>query len=322
MKKNGFFPGVGPIVPVIIVLAVLAGCTSKQPAPVVVRGPGVPTQAARGETYTVKQGDTLYSIARAHGMDYHELSALNDIKDPDQIAVGYVLRLRRAEPSAPEKAVTMPVISGGVLAARPIGSPGSGRLPAEENSLLKREPKAGRLPYSEQALAEARTGEQPPPAVQTGEPPAPVAQTGPVPAAGVEPRPVVKPPAASSAGKGPWIWPASGKVVTTFDGNSNKGIDIAGRAGDPVVAAGNGRVVYVGMGLRGYGKLVIVRHDATFLSAYAHNQNILVKEGQSVTQGQRIAEMGNTDADRVKLHFEIRSTKSGPVDPLRYLPRR
>jgi lipoprotein NlpD len=310
---------------VIIVLAVLAGCASKQPAPVVVRGPGA-SQAARGETYTVRQGDTFYSIARELNMDPRVLIGLNvsDVQNADQLSVGRVLRLKPlAEASAPEKAVTMPVVSGGVIAARPIGSPGSGKPPADEDSLLKREPKAGRMPYSEQALAEAQTGEQPPPAVQTGGPPMPAAQTRPVPAvAGVEPKPVVKPPAAVGGGKGPWIWPASGRVVTTFDGNGNKGIDIAGKAGDPVIAAGNGRVVYVGTGLRGYGKLVIIRHDATFLSAYAHNQNILVKEGQSVTQGQRIAEMGNTDADRVKLHFEIRNTKSGPVDPLRYLPRR
>jgi lipoprotein NlpD len=127
---------------------------------------------------------------------------------------------------------------------------------------------------------------------------------------------------ASSAGQDySWIWPANGKVIATFSESGSKGIDIAGKAGEPVIAVDGGMVVYNGAGLRGYGKLVILKHDAACLSVYAHNQNILVKEGQSVTQGQRIAEMGNTDADRVKLHFEVRR-QGKPVDPLQYLPRR
>ena len=101
----------------------------------------------------------------------------------------------------------------------------------------------------------------------------------------------------------------------------NKGYDIAGKAGDPVLAAAEGRVVYAGSGLRGYGNLIILKHNNTFLTAYAHNQNVLVKEGQSVSKGQKIAEMGNTDADQVKLHFEVRR-QGKPVDPLKYLPQR
>ncbi|MDQ5960632.1 MAG: lipoprotein NlpD, partial [Pseudomonadota bacterium] len=100
-----------------------------------------------------------------------------------------------------------------------------------------------------------------------------------------------------------------------------KGIDIGGKAGDPVIAAGDGKVVYSGTGLRGYGMLIIVKHNATFLSAYAHNQKLLVKEGQTVSKGQKIAEMGNSDADQVKLHFEVRR-QGKPVDPLKYLPQR
>jgi lipoprotein NlpD len=118
-----------------------------------------------------------------------------------------------------------------------------------------------------------------------------------------------------------WIWPANGKTVGTFSEGASKGVDIAGKAGDPVVSAGDGKVVYSGTGLRGYGKLVIVKHNNTYLSAYAHNQNVLVKEGQSVTKGQKIAEMGSTDADQVKLHFEVRR-QGKPVDPLKYLPQR
>jgi len=116
-----------------------------------------------------------------------------------------------------------------------------------------------------------------------------------------------------------WIWPAQGKVIEEFAEGKNRGIDIAGKAGDPVVASGDGKVVYAGSHLRGYGNLVIVKHNNNFLSAYAHNSKILVKEQQLVKKGQKIAEMGDTDADRVELHFEIRR-QSKPVDPLTYLP--
>lgn len=118
-----------------------------------------------------------------------------------------------------------------------------------------------------------------------------------------------------------WIWPASGPVTTPFDEGKNKGLSIAGKAGDPVLAAADGRVVYSGSGLRGYGNLVILKHNNTYLTAYAHNQTLLVKEDQTVRRGQKIAEMGSTDADRVQLHFEIRR-QGKPVDPARLLPPR
>jgi lipoprotein NlpD len=117
-----------------------------------------------------------------------------------------------------------------------------------------------------------------------------------------------------------WAWPATGKVITGFSETANlKGIDIAGKAGQSVLASGPGKVVYAGSGLRGYGKLIIIKHNNTFLSAYAHNREILVKEGQLVTKGQKIAEMGDSDADQVKLHFEIRRLGK-PVDPAKFLP--
>lgn len=118
-----------------------------------------------------------------------------------------------------------------------------------------------------------------------------------------------------------WAWPAAGAVLQGFDEQRNKGLDIGGKAGDPVFAAADGRVVYAGSALRGYGNLVILKHNGTFLSAYAHNQTLLVKEDQVVKRGQKIAEMGNTDAERVQLHFEIRRDGK-PVDPARYLPAR
>lgn len=120
-----------------------------------------------------------------------------------------------------------------------------------------------------------------------------------------------------------WAWPTSSNtpVLQRFDESKNKGLDLAGRAGDPVLAAADGKVVYAGDSLRSYGNLLIVKHNDTFLSAYAHNQRILVKEGQMVTKGQKIAEMGDSGTDRVKLHFEIRKQQK-PVDPLLYLPKR
>ena len=114
-------------------------------------------------------------------------------------------------------------------------------------------------------------------------------------------------------------WPSKGNVIDRFDEGKNKGIDISGKSGDPIQAAADGKVVYAGNSLRGYGNLVIVKHDNTYLTAYAHNKTLLVKEGDSVKKAQKIAEMGNTDADQVKLHFEVR--KHGkPVDPMSYLP--
>jgi lipoprotein NlpD len=132
--------------------------------------------------------------------------------------------------------------------------------------------------------------------------------------------PVAVPPAAPDD-EIAWMWPARGAVLAAFDEVKNKGLDIAGALGDPVLAAADGRVVYVGAGLRGYGNLIIVKHNATYLTAYAHNQTLLVKEDQTVRRGQKIAEMGSSDADRVKLHFEVRR-QGRPVDPARYLPPR
>ena len=118
-----------------------------------------------------------------------------------------------------------------------------------------------------------------------------------------------------------FAWPHPGPVLAGFDEAKNKGLDFAGKAGDPVLAAGDGKVVYAGSGLRGYGNLVILKHNNTYLTAYAHNQTLLVKEDQSVTKGQRIADMGSSDSDRVKLHFEIRK-QGKPVDPAKLLPAR
>jgi lipoprotein NlpD len=118
-----------------------------------------------------------------------------------------------------------------------------------------------------------------------------------------------------------WMWPANGPVGTIFDDTHSKGLAITGKPGDPVFAAADGRVVYAGSGLRGYGNLVILKHNNTYLTAYAHNQTLLVKEDQAVHRGQKIAEMGSTDAERVELHFEIRKLGK-PIDPAKVLPPR
>jgi lipoprotein NlpD len=159
--------------------------------------------------------------------------------------------------------------------------------------------------------------------------PAPSSTVTPLPAASAasaatpaKPAPAEAPaPAAVADGELGWIWPGNGAVIAGFDEVKNKGLDLSGTAGDPVLAVAEGKVVYAGSGLRGYGNLVIIKHDNTYLTAYAHNQTLLVKEDQSVKKGQKIAEMGNSDADRVKLHFEVRK-QGKPVDPIKYLPAR
>jgi lipoprotein NlpD len=158
----------------------------------------------------------------------------------------------------------------------------------------------------------------------TGAAPAAAAASAARPSAPVASLPPVTPtPAPPGEEDVPWAWPTSGAatVVAGFDEQKNKGLDIAGKPGDPVLASADGRVVYAGAGLRGYGNLIILKHNNTYLSAYAHNQTLLVKEDQTVRKGQKIAEMGSSDADRVKLHFEIRR-QGKPVDPARYLPAR
>lgn len=166
-------------------------------------------------------------------------------------------------------------------------------------------------PIASSTVAPASSASAPKPAASA---PAAVAPT---PAAAATPAPAT----VGGADDMNFIWPSSGSLLAGFDEARNKGFDIGGKAGDPVLAAADGRVVYAGAGLRGYGNLVILKHNNTYLTAYAHNQTLLVKEDQNVRRGQKIAEMGSTDADRVKLHFEIRR-QGKPVDPTRYLPAR
>ncbi|MCB1960237.1 MAG: peptidoglycan DD-metalloendopeptidase family protein [Rhodocyclaceae bacterium] len=286
----------------------LGGCAANVSAPVSDRrvGPEATPEVVTPESavipapasaryYVVQPGDTLNRIAQMFGHSYADLAQWNQLTDPDQLAVGQTLRV-----SPPDGVTVTPIAVG----APAIGAMPSSAAPAPVpgGPAVKTGPLATVEPYSDAAWAKAS---KPPAAVEP--PPPPAASAAPAPAAAVT--------------GADWMWPASGKVVSTFNNGQAKGIDIAGKPGDAVQAASGGRVVYAGAGLRGYGKLVIIKHDADFLSAYAHNRALLVKEGQSVTKGQKIAELGNTDADRPKLHFEIRR-RGKPVDPLQYLPKR
>jgi len=302
-----------------LMLALLSACsTTPNQAPVVDRNvspapapkPATPSesaQVARDESgmYTVKKGDTLIRIALEYGQSYRDIAAWNNLANPDDIKVDQVLRVAPPNSSGPgvqTAAVVMPPSD-----TKPAAAP----APAAPK---KTTPKGDKRPYTEANLAEMQRADN-------GKPEQ-VASINPAPAATVPPAVAPAPaPAVPADEKISWMWPADGKVIATFDEGKNKGVDIAGKAGQQVVAAGAGKVMYAGSGIRGYGNLVIVKHSDTLLSAYAHNRTIVVKEGQTVNKGQMIAEMGDSDTDSVKLHFEIRQLGK-PVDPSRFLPNR
>ena len=301
-----------------------AGCSNRPVhAPVTERAPlaearpaAPPVTETRPETYTVKRGDTLFSIALDQGQDYKELAAWNNLDNPNLIRPGQQLRLKPPAGAQETPVTVSPVTSSGRVETHPLGAQGPVRAepaarPPGAQELIKSEPLARKLPYSPENVALLQRGEAPP---------KPAAGPVPAPAPAAEPAPAGKTDAdIDDEDKVDWGWPVRGKILAGFSEASNKGLDIAGKLGDPVIAAAPGRVVYSGSGLRGYGKLVIIKHNKTYLSAYAHNSGILVKEGQSVVKGQKIAEIGNTDADAPKLHFEIRKLGK-PVDPARFLP--
>ena len=236
--------------------------------------------------YTVKPGDTMIRIGLDSGQNWRDVARWNGLENPNIIEVGQVLRV--IPPGTAD-------VATGPRAVTPPSTVVATTLP----------------PASTRPAASAAA-----PVIAPSPAPAPVAPVAPVVA-------VAPLPPASSAGDDDvaWIWPTNGPVIAGFDEAKNKGLDIAGKLGDPVLAAGDGRVVYAGAGLRGYGNLVILKHNNTYLTAYAHNQTLLVKEDQTVRKGQKIAEMGQSDSDRVKLHFEIRR-QGKPVDPARYLSPR
>ena len=244
--------------------------------------PGTTANAGKPGYYTVKPGDTMNRIAAENGQSVRDIVQWNNLANPNLIEVGQVLRV------VPPGVDAAAVASRGVAASNVEPRPLDAKAPAAP---------AGAVPSGPAGTAVA-AATMPAPAVETS-PPAPRTGDDDV----------------------NWMWPAGGSVIASFDEVRNKGLAIAGKAGDPVYAAADGRVVYAGSGLRGYGNLVIVKHNNTYLTAYAHNQSLLVKEDQVVRRGQKIAEMGSSDADQVKLHFEIRR-QGKPIDPVKLLPPR
>jgi lipoprotein NlpD len=249
--------------------------------------------------YTVRAGDTLIRVGLENGQNWRDIQRWNNLDNPNSLEVGQVLRVAPPAPVVavatppldPNAPTTRPVAPAGKVEGRPLGASGTTPLPAT--------PTAPAAPAAPAALPGAATT-APPVSSSTAPAAAPVARE-----------------ADDDIG---WAWPA-GQVIGTFDENRTKGLQIGGKQGDAVLSAADGRVVYAGSGLRGYGNLIIVKHNNTYLSAYAHNQSLLVKEDQVVRRGQKIAEMGSSDADRVQLHFEIRR-QGKPVDPAKLLPSR
>lgn len=291
----------------------LAGCSTTHVAPVVDLTGANPavvvhnaasvadqTPNAHLATHVVQKGDTLYSIALEYGLDYRELAAWNHLDDVNHIRIGETLQVAAADAGSSSAAVQASAIKAEIVTTQ---------MNAEVHTLTQ--PQAIKLPYSQAAMAQlAQAGNGMGLPAQPG--------IGPKPVASADKASVVQ--QANDAGLD-WTWPADGRVIAGFDDAKNsKGIDISGSRGQPVFAAAAGKVVYSGAGLHGYGKLVIIKHNASFLTAYAHNQQILVKEGQTVSRGQKIAEMGDSDANQVELHFEVRQMGK-PVDPLKYLPQ-
>jgi len=271
-----------------LLLGLLLGACGPRPlAPIANRTSGAPPPPA---SYSVRRGDTLYSIAWQYGLDHREIAVWNGIGAPYTIYPEQRLTLRKPTATARQAAP----------------------------------PAAAKAPVRPQPAAPTS---RPPPAAPAAkpQPAAPAAKPAPPPAAPSRSPPRSDPAAPSttrSVGGLAWRWPTRGRLFRTFNANdpARRGVDIVGSEGQPVYAAASGRVVYSGNGLVGYGNLVIIKHNDTYLSAYGHNRELLVVEGDNVAAGQLIAKMGKVDNDRAMLHFEIRR-QGQPIDPLRLLPQ-
>jgi len=312
------------------VVLFFTGCVSHTPAPVINRSPQVSKPSSsddwRPNTYTVKKGDTLYSIGLEYGYDYREIAAANNIYEPFTILIGQRLDFSSLNTKDSSQPTTYENTDGVIVSPVETETPttttvdntSTSPAPTTEIAVLS-SPKAVREPYSLEAYNRTYNPSTAPAtqtaktATQEPKKEAPKTETTPDTTTPTKTKPAVVDGIA-------WTWPTQGKVSAKFNAASNKGIDIAGKKGQAITASSAGKVIYTGSDLRGYGKLVIVKHSKTFLSVYAHNSKINVKEGQLVKSGQKIAEMGNTDTDKIKLHFEIRQ-KGKSVDPARFLPK-
>lgn len=331
-----------------VAIILIAACSST-PAPVIDRAPSPvsskqssvkPTSKSvtksssvksgsdwRPDTYTVKKGDTLFSIGLEYGYDYKEIARANNIPPPYVIRVGETLKMDSLKESGDGKTGNTPITSYAqstsaeqtqtsevTTYALDNGSSNQSTVTTTPKAVAINisEPKATREAYSAEAMNKPIAPEKPVTAANT--------KTTTDSKAAVEPKsePQTTSQTAAEVGGIGWSWPTKGKVIAGFNEAGNKGIDIAGSKGQPIQAAAAGKVIYSGSDLRGYGKLVIIKHNSTYLSVYANNSNILVKEGQQVSTGQKIAEMGDSDSNVVKLHFEIRQ-QGKSVDPMKFL---
>jgi lipoprotein NlpD len=308
----------------MVCIGLLASCASKGPAPVESRAvPGSLPAEQRSATgrplgslepvgkgqYRVRRGDTLYSIAVDHKADWKDLARWNKLSNPNVIEPGQVLWVSDPSPrSAPALAQSSAPPAAGAQAQPIAPSPGVGVRPLQSQPPSDSQPTGatgmGASAMADPAAAKPAAAESAAPAAS-----APAASAPPTELASIAPAPT------------DWVWPANGQIISGFAEGGSKGLTIAGAPGEAVFAAETGKVVYSGSGLRGYGNLVIVKHEQDVITAYAHNRAILVKEGQTVRRGQKIAELGMSDADRPMLLFEVR--KGGkPVDPMTFLPTR
>lgn len=261
----------------------------------------------RIDQHTVFRGDTLYSIAWRYGMDYRQIAQINNIRPPYTIYIGQRLDLGRNQAGVGNRDVTSG--STQVIAVPDSGYGRGDNSGVREIGGVHEISSSPAMPASGDAVKGDAVSPQPAGANSGG--------------AHVEPSVQVSSARVTPASKSQWLWPAQGQLIGRFS-NTNalqKGVDIGGSPGSPVIASAGGSVVYAGSGLAGYGELLIIKHDEQFLSAYAHNSKLLVAEGEQVRAGQPIAEMGSSGTDRTKLHFEIRQAGK-PVDPLLFLPRR
>ncbi len=267
----------------------------------------IPKGSYSGSTYTVKKGDTLFYIAWITGNDFRDLAQRNNIQAPYALNVGQTLQVGNASGT--------PITGGNAITQADAAEQGVVIKPAQNSTVAVASQPT--ITYSESS------GEQSANKMLPNNKPTATAVTAPV---TVPTASTTEPTVSSTSTSTPistWRWPTEGKVIETFGASEggNKGIDIAGSKGQAIIATADGRVVYAGNALRGYGNLIIIKHNDDYLSAYAHNDTMLVREQQEVKAGQKIATMGSTGTSSTRLHFEIRY-KGKSVNPLRYLPQR
>ncbi|MDU5010221.1 MAG: murein hydrolase activator NlpD [Haemophilus parainfluenzae] len=269
----------------------------------------------KGNTYKVNKGDTMFLIAYLTGMDVKDLASMNNMKEPYSLSVGQTLKISNC--STKTVTTTVPVKTTAPAAPAAPAEPEVTYTPGANGTQIGSDGTVIGPIKSGVATGGAST-----PAFTNKTPSTPVTTTTQVETT-TNDTPINANVVAPVASNVAWQWPTQGNVIQGFSNSDggNKGVDISGSRGQAIKAAANGRVVYAGNALRGYGNLIIIKHNDDFLSAYAHNDKILVSDQQEVKAGQEIAKMGSTGTNAVKLHFEIRY-KGKSVDPVRYLPRR